>query len=77
MASSLSRCGVVSPFQCCASEASFPGASRRLGAELTTAAQQLLQEMANNPQLPPGTLDALATQLQDKPYALAFLGQGK
>ncbi|XP_026190762.1 importin-4 [Cyclospora cayetanensis] len=59
----------------CACEASFPGAARRIGSELTASAQQLLQEMCKNPQLPSGTLDALATRLQSKPYALAFLRQ--
>ncbi|CDJ54141.1 hypothetical protein EBH_0082530 [Eimeria brunetti] len=59
----------------CACEASFPGAPRRLGFELTAAAQQLLQQMARNPQLLPGTLEALAARLQSKPYALAFLRQ--
>ncbi|KAL8438903.1 hypothetical protein Efla_005383 [Eimeria flavescens] len=41
----------------CACEASFPGATRRVGPEAVAAAQQLLREMARNPQLPPGTLE--------------------
>ncbi|KAL8269323.1 hypothetical protein Esti_006754 [Eimeria stiedai] len=59
----------------CACEASFPGASRRVGPENIAAAQQLLREMSRNPQLPQGTLEKVAARLQNKPYALAFVRQ--
>ncbi|KAL8433409.1 hypothetical protein ACSSS7_003964 [Eimeria intestinalis] len=59
----------------CACEASFPGASRRVGPENIAAAQQLLREIGRNPKLPQGTLENVVARLQNKPYALAFIRQ--